>query len=269
MTGDEKQALGIVRQLSAVPSGSQGGSSGKAVDAETVAAAMGLSVYYVRDLCRSLVQQQLLTGSSEGYRPFSESSEGKDHHREEMESVTEEGELPGEKRVYAEGERIGEIKHKANPPSAEEVESTLRSTPWKTYEQVVAELTVHTLTCPAKGKEVSWHFCSTCPHQQGIDLKKWTVQCHYEFDEEELLIKKEESFSSVSCPIVKGDLSIPECEKCRYHRGVIGDANPANKRARGWIICGFPHTIEFKTYEEGREVEYQGKKIRIVPIRWE
>ncbi|MDA2929118.1 hypothetical protein MYX84_04070 [Acidobacteria bacterium AH-259-O06] len=255
MTGAERQVLGMVRQL-------------KAADAETIAAAMGFSVSYVRDLCRSLIEKKFLTGSPAEYR-LTPSSGGKVYNREKREPVPEEGGLPVGKRVYAIGEPIGEIKHKANLPSPEEVESTLKSSPQKTYEQVEAELTVHTLTCPAKGKEVSWHFCSTCPHQKGIDLKEWTVQCHYEFSEEELPIETQDFFSFVSCPLVERDLSIPECEQCRYHRGVVGEVNPQNKRAKGWIICGFPHTIEFKKNEEGSEFETLGKKMRIVPMRWE
>ncbi|MDA2925972.1 hypothetical protein MYX78_01870 [Acidobacteria bacterium AH-259-G07] len=262
VTGAEKEVLRIVRQL-------------WAVDAEKIAAARGISVSYVRDLCRSLIEKKFLTGSPAEYRLTSkaskmaaESSGGKVYNREKMEPVTEEGEFPEAKRVHAIGERIGEIKHKANLPSPEEVEAALKSNPQKTYEQVEAELSAHTLTCPAKGKEVSWHFCSSCPHQKGIDFKGWAVQCHYEFAEEELPIKTQDLFSFVSCPLVKRDLSIPECERCRYHRAVVGEANPLNTRAEGSIICGFPHTIEFKA-EEASELEYRGKKMRIVPMRWE
>ena len=255
LTDDEKQVLGIVRQL-------------KAVDAETIAATMGISVAYVTELCRSLIEQRFLTGTPAEYC-VTLSSGSKDDEGEKRNLVTEEGVLPETRRVYASGERIGEIKHKVNLPTPEEIESTLESSPWKTYEQIEAELTVHTLTCPAKGKEVSWHFCSTCPHQKGIDLKEWTVQCHYEFDEEELTIKTQDFFSFVSCPLVQRDVSIPECERCRYHRGVVGEVNPMNKGAKGWVICGFPHTIEIKKDEEGKELETLGQKMRIVPMRWE
>lgn len=266
MTDAEKEVLKIVRQL-------------EPMGAEKIAAEIGLPLFLVEDLCRSLIEKKSLTGSPAEYRLTVEaakvvdkSSGGTDHDREWMERDREEEELAERERVYETGERIGEIKHRANLPSSEEVETTLESCPWKTYEQVETELTLHTLTCPAKGKEVSWHFCSTCPHQRGIDLKIWTVQCHYEFGEEELLIKTQDLFSFVSCPLIEDDISITDCEQCRYHRGVVGEAYPANvqnKRAKGWIICGFPRTIEFRKDGEGKVMEYKGQKLRIVPMKWE
>ncbi|MDA2929117.1 hypothetical protein MYX84_04065 [Acidobacteria bacterium AH-259-O06] len=55
MTGTERQVLRIMWQL-------------KAADAETIAAAMGFSVSYLRDLCRSLIEKKFLSGSPAQYR---------------------------------------------------------------------------------------------------------------------------------------------------------------------------------------------------------
>jgi len=253
VTGAEREVLRIVRQL-------------QARDVDTIAAAMGVSASYVSDLCRSLIQKRMLPGSPADYR-LTPSCEGKAYDGEKTEAAIEEQELPVATRAYALGERIGEIKHKANLPSAEEIEATLRSNPYKTYEQVEAELTAYTLICPAKSKEVSWHFCSTCPHQKGIDYKEWAVQCHYEFAEEELPVQTHDFFSFVSCPSMKRDISIAECCRCRYHRGEIGEADLLNHGTEWGIICGFPHTIESRD-GEGSEFKKLGKKVRIVPMRW-
>ena len=55
MTGAQKQVLRIVRHF-------------EAVDAETIAEEVGMSVSYVIDLCRSLIEHKFLAGSPTKYR---------------------------------------------------------------------------------------------------------------------------------------------------------------------------------------------------------
>lgn len=283
MTGPTRQILGIIKRL-------------RDTDTETIAKAMCVSADYVTQLCEMLIVDDLLrrgpggeySVTPKGLRIQISGGQGR------TQPVLEQGEMRrdmnGDGKTYSIGEIIGEIKMKPDLPSPEQVEAALRSNPQSSYEEIEARLTSHTLICPAKGKEATWHYCSACPHQKGIDFQKWAVQCSYGFNERRLdmVYGKEEikalagdgkgeftdldieeriALPHVRCPLLGSVIAVDRCTDCRYQRGGQWRHKSQKTGIVGWVLCGAPPSIE-KRNDDGRALMYKGKKIRVVPPRW-
>ena len=276
MTGAERQVLKIVKQL-------------KNANEETIAVRMGVSIDCVNNLCSSLMQEGFLAQLAGEYKVTSKSSAvhlktgsrlmptaqpGKyeTYNIDKKEVEMKEGQLHRSERKYCEGEIIGEIKMKCNEPPREKVEIALKRNPQFSYEQMQAQMSSHTLFCPAKGKEVSWHYCSHCPHQDGIELQQWTVQCKYEFSERNLDMEYEEeehaNLPRVKCPTFDKLVTVDQCMDCRYQRGREWQYQSKKKGVVGWVQCGAPSRLEPKD-KEARKVVYGEKEMLMVPPKWE
>ena len=191
---------------------------------------------------------------------------------------------------YSIGEKIGEIKMSADLPSPEQIETALRSNPQSSYKEMEERLAVHTLICPAKGKEVPWHYCSACPHQKGIELQRGTVQCSYEFNERRLrMVYGEEDIKAlargedgeftdmdleelmalpyVRCPLLDRAIPVDRCVDCRYQQGGEWQYTSKKTGVVGWVLCGAPSIIERRN-DDSRTIKYGGKEWRTVPLRW-
>ena len=295
MTGTQRQVLRIVKQL-------------READLKTIASTMGVSIDYVKDLCQGLIHDNLLRQGPDGeYMVTKKGSRIQitgggevGRYRGGGDAVTKRFGVPGKEKIeedmkgdakrYPIGEVVGEIKMEAHLPSPEQVEVALRSNPQSSYEEMEDGMTSHTLVCPAKGKEVSWHYCSTCPHQEEIDFQRWTVQCSYEFNERRLSmvygkkeiealagknkgeftdldIEEHVALPHVECPLLGRVIAVDRCTACRYQRG--GQWNPKSPKRGvvGWVLCSAPPTIERRS-DDGRKVKEGEKEWRAVPPRW-
>ena len=279
MTGPQQQVLRIVKQL-------------KKADLETLASTMAVSIDYVKDICHVLVQNNLLHQEHDGEymvtrggsRIQTTGMQSSDSHNRTQKDMN------GDEKRYTMGEVIGEIKMKADLPSPEQVETALRSSPQSSYEEMEERLTVHTLICPAKGKEVPWFYCSACPHQKEMDFQRGTVQCSYEFNERRLdMVYGEEEIKAlargengeltdlnleefvalpyVKCPSLNMAVPVDRCVDCRYHRGGEWRYKSKKRGVVGWVLCGAPSFIEERN-DDSRMVKYGGKEWRSVPPRW-
>ena len=287
MIGPKRQVLRIVKQL-------------KDADLNTIASRMGVSIDYAKDLCKALTQDELLhQGAGGGYRITPKGSRiqiaGGQNRIQPVRNIEQQSSgaitnKPG--LLYSIGQVIGEIKMKAELPSPEQVKTALRSNPQSSPEEMEARLTSHTLICPAKDNEVTWHYCSACPHQKGIDFQKWTVQCTYEFNERRLdvVYGKEEikalagddkgeftdldieervALPHVRCPLLGRVIAIDRCTDCRYQRGGEWHHTSQKTGIVGWVLCAAPASIEKRNdNDDGRTVTYGGKEWRVVPPRW-
>jgi len=294
MTGTQRQVVRIVKQL-------------READLKTIASTMGVSIDYVKDLCQGLIQDNLLRqGPGAEYMLTKKGSKIQIAGRREVgrytggDAVTErsgplgkekiEEDMKGDAKRYPIGEVIGEIKMKAHVPSPEQVTVTLMSNPQSSYEEMEARMTSHILICPARGKEVSWHYCSACPHQEEIDFQRWTVQCSYEFNERELSmvcgekevialagkdkgeftdldIEEYVALPHVKCPLLGRVTAVDRCTACRYQRGGQWNLKSQKRGAAGWVLCGAPPTIERRS-DDSRTMKDGGKEWRAVPPRW-
>ena len=287
MTGPERQVLRLVKKL-------------RDTDTETIAKAMCVSADYVTQLCEVLIGDDLLRRGPGGYSVTPKGlriqvTSGQNRMQrarnvEVSDAISRGVDLAGNEKRYCIGEIIGEIKMKPDLPSPEQVEATLRSNPQSSYEEIEARLTSHTLICPAKDKEATWHYCSACPHQKGIDFQNWVVQCSYGFNERRLdmVYGKEEikalagdgkgeftdldieeriGLPHVRCPLLGSVIAVDRCTDCRYQRGGQWHHKSQKTGIVGWVLCGAPPSIE-KRNDDGRTSTYNGKKIRVVPPRW-
>jgi hypothetical protein len=299
LTGPKRQLLRIFKQL-------------KEADLDKVASTMGVSIDYVKDLCQELVQDNLLqlgpdgdgeyTITLNGSRMQITGSHNKVHRAKNIEphassAITKKPDLLGKEEIekdmeggarrYSIGERIGEVKMSVDLPSPEQVETALRSNPQSSYDEIEKRLTSHTLICPAKGKEVPWHYCSACPHQKEIDFQRWTAQCDYEFNERRLnMVYGEEEIKAlargengevdleefvalphVRCPLPDSVTPVDRCADCRYKRDGEWQYQSKKRGVVGWVLCGAPLSIE-KRNNDSRTVKYGGKEWRAVPPRW-
>ncbi len=300
MIGPQRQVLKIIKQL-------------RDADAETIASTMCVSAYYVKDLCQGLVQDDLLRQESGGEYKITpkgskiqitgrqdriqairdiepRASSGITNRSGLLEKQQRQLDTNGDTKRYSIGEMIGEIKMKPDLPSPHQVEAALRSNPQSSYEEMEDRMTSYTLTCPAKGKEVTWHYCSACPHQKGIDFQKWTVQCSYEFNERRLdmIYGKEEikalagdnkgeftdldieeriALPHVRCPSLGRVIAVDRCTDCRYQRDGEWHCTSRKRGVVGWVLCSAPTRIE-KTNDDSRSFMYGGKEWRVVPPRW-
>ena len=288
MTGPQQQVVRIVKLL-------------KTTDLKTIARTMGVSIDYAKDLCQELVQGNLIHIGPDGAGEYTITLKGSKMlitGSQKASSIIPnrpglsgqekiEKDIGGEAKKYTIGEKVGEIKMKADLPSPEQVESALRSNPQSSYEEMEERLTSHMLICPAKGKEVPWHYCSACPHQKGIDFQTWTAQCDYEFNERRLnMVYGEEEIKAlargesgevdleefvalphVRCPLLDSVIPIDRCADCRYQRD--GDWQYPSKKSGfvGWMMCGAPPFIETRN-DDSCTVKYGGKLWRAVPPRW-
>lgn len=293
--GAEAQVLKIVKQL-------------EPIDGERIAVAMGVSLTYVTNLCNSLLRVGYISLLADEYRMTPEGSRmlppsvRKDSVFDDIEKMRDNIEMKrgaivgelihGSEERYSEGGIVGEIKMKADIPPREKVEAALKTNPQCSYEEMEAWMTSHTLVCPAKGKEVTWHYCAACPHQDGINLEQWTVQCKYHFTERriEMIYGKEEiealamnggsvltdlhkdeggyDLPHVACPATGKVIGIDRCATCRYQRGTESPHKSKKTGVVGWVLCGAPHDLGLEP-EEDRKVLYGGKKMRIIPQMWE
>ncbi|ODS33519.1 MAG: hypothetical protein SCARUB_01343 [Candidatus Scalindua rubra] len=280
---------------------------------EIIASKMGVSINYVKDLCQGLIQDNLIRQESGGeYRVTPKGSRiqisGGENRIQPARNIgvsagdaipkglnliekerMQEG-MNGNEKRYSIGEVIGEIEMKSNLPSPEQVEAALRSNPQSSYKEMEERMTSYTLVCPANGKETTWHYCSACPQQRGIDLKKWTVQCNYEFNEirldmvsgkEEIKalagdnkgeitdidIEESVALPHVKCPLFGRVIAVDRCADCRYQRGGEWHCTSRKRGVVGWVLCGSPSSIERRN-DDGRKVIYGGKEWNVVPPRW-
>lgn len=266
MTGAERQILKIVKQL-------------KNADEEKTAARMGVSTNYVNNLCSSLMQEGFLKQIAGEYRltskgskivlpvrlktgskliPAAQPGKYRTYNMDKKEAGAKESQLHQCQERYHEGEIAGEIKMKCDIPPREKVEAALKRNPQLSYEQAEDQMTSHTLFCPAKGKEVTPHYCSSCPHQEKIDFKRWTVQCKYEFTERRLDMVYEEhvNLPQIVCPIFEKLIVVGRCIDCRYQR--------EREWEKGWVLCGAPSHLEPKD-KEIFKVVYGEKEMLMIP----
>ena len=260
-------------------------------DEREIASRMAISINYAKDLCSSLVQGGFLTKANGKHKLTSQAVKlvggsglmrgsklnvtgrysGNRYSRTSLKGKEEvEKKQPDEHR-YDEGQIIGEIKMKRDLPPREKVETALKANPHFSYEQMEAQMISSALFCPAKGKEVTWHYCSHCPHQEKIDLQQWIVQCKYEFTERILdLVFEEEETTQVACPVLDKSVAVDRCAGCRYWRGGRWQEHQSKKRKGvvGWLLCGAPSHIESRR-KDAHEVVYGGKEMLMVPLKWE
>ena len=281
MTGAERQVLKIVKQL-------------KNAGEEDIAARMAVSINYVNNLCSSLMQEGFLTQVAGEHRltskgsktvpsvqlktgsklmPTAQPGKYRTYNTDKKEVGIKEGQLHQGQERYHKGEIVGEIKMKCDVPSREKVEAALKRNPQFSYEQMEAQMISHTLFCPVKSKHVTWHYCSSCPHQDGIDFQKWTVQCKYEFTERKLdMVYGEEEhvdlLPNVVCPIFDKFISVARCSGCRYQRGGEWQHQSKKEGVAGWLFCGAPSRLESKD-KEACKVVYGEKEMLMVPPKWE
>lgn len=270
--GVQRQMLRIIRQ------------SGGA-DEEEIAGTMTLPIHYVRELCAFMIKEGFLAevvngkhrlapmglrhvggpNPARGYKPRATGRYGGSHPngRKEIEEKQPGG------REYSEGEIIGEIQMRCDVPPREKVEAALKKSPHSSYAKMKAQMTSRVLFCPAKGKEVTWHYCSHCPHHEKVDLHRWTVQCNYEFADRRLDVKLSPGNQpAVRCPILDKRISVDTCTHCRYWRGVEWKDGPFRKGgAVGWLSCGAPCHIKSKG-QEARKVVYGGKEMLMATSKW-
>lgn len=283
MLSSQRQVLNIIKRL-------------RDADPETIAGTMCVSVDYVKDLCQVLIQDGLLRQEpGGGYSVTPKGSKiqitsGQNRMQPVLEKEKMQEDINGDEKRYSIGEVMGEIKMKAELPSPEQVEAALRSNPQSSYEEMEDRLTSHSLICPAKGKEITWHYCSACPHREGIDFQKRTVQCSYEFNERrlEMVYGKEEikglagddkgeftdldieervALPHVRCPLLGRVIAIDRCTDCRYQRGGEWHYKSQKTGIVGWVLCGAPTGIEKKN-DDSRLFMHGGKEWRVVPPRW-
>jgi len=275
ISGIQRQILKIVKSSGA--------------DEREIAGRIAISIDYAKDLCSSLIEDGFLTKvngkhklTSQGVKLVGGSGlmrgsklnvtgrySGTRYSRTSLKKEEAERKQPDEHK-YDEGQIIGEIKMEKKLPSPEQVHAALKSNPGFSYEQMEAQMTSSALFCPAKGKEVTWHYCSHCPHQEKIDLQQWTVQCKYEFTERILdLVFEEEETTQVLCPIFDKSVAVDQCAGCRYWRGGRWQEHQSKRKGVvGWLLCGAPSHTESRR-KDAYEVVYGGKEMLMVPLKWE
>ena len=226
-------------------------------DEREIASRMAISVDYARDLCSSLVQGGFLTKANGKHKLTSQA----------VKLVGGSGLMRGSK-LNVTGRYDGTRYSRTSLKGKEEIE---RKQPDEhRYDE--GQMTSSALFCPAKGKEVTWHYCSHCPHQEKIDLQQWTVQCKYEFTERILdLVFEEEETTQVACPVLDKSVAVDRCAGCRYWRGGRWQEHQSKKRKGvvGWLLCGAPSHIESRRKDAHKVVAYGGKEMLMVPLKWE
>ncbi len=192
-----------------------------------------------------------------------------------------------------------EITLKRHLPSSERVRIFLGANPDLTYEEAETHLSSYSIDCAAKGREVSWTLCLSCPHnklfaRRSIDLKLKKVECNYEPNERRLEMfrnrkrkKMEFAFERtdlddqdddldlpvVECPLGSEEVTIDRCADCLYQRRGEWENPEKNIGLVGWVLCAAPSNLDkvhelLKKTPEGKIRDIKGKKVQMIAPLW-
>ena len=192
-----------------------------------------------------------------------------------------------------------EITLKRHLPPSERVKVFLKAHPDLTYEEAETHLSSYSVDCAAKGREVSWTVCLSCPHnklfaRRSIDLKLKKVECSYEPNERRLEMfrnrkrkKMEFAFERtdlddqdedldlpiVECPLDSKEVTIDHCADCLYQRWGEWEYSDKNIGLVGWVLCAAPSNLDqvheqLKKTPEGRIEDIKGKKVQMLAPLW-